>query len=108
MTMFQLKTYNTNPPGNFVYVQTEGISHRFPASPTIEHLVKDVSAFRIANNLPRASLAETLEDVDRFQCARLENSSSWCWQCAESFEQSHHNHPFFAKACASCGTPVTK
>lgn len=104
---WQLKTYNANPPGNFCFTQTDGVVHRFPPNPVIEQLVKAISAFRIANNLPRGSLAETLEDVDRQQCARLGNSENWCWDSAESFERTHANHPFISASCATCGgTPV--
>lgn len=101
-----LKNYNVNPPGNFMYEQGQGIHHRFRPNPVIEQLVKEVSEFRIANHLPRASLAETLEDVDRYQCARLNNSENWCWDCPDSFERTHQNHPFITKSCTTCGTPL--
>ena len=101
---FQLKNYNNNPPGNFCYEQTTGIRYSFRADVGIEQLVKAVSAFRIANHLPRGSLAETLEDVDRYNCARLGNNPDYCWDCPQNFTDSHQSHPFVKAACATCGT----
>jgi hypothetical protein len=104
--MWQLKNYNTNPPGNFSYEQKSGIHHIFRAQPVIEQLVKDVSSFRIANNLPRGSLAETLEDVDRQNCDRLGNNPAWCWNSEDTFDKTHSSHPFVKTFCATCGTVV--
>lgn len=100
----QLKSYNVNPPGNYSYEQTQGIPRRFGAQPVIEGIVKTVSNFRIANKLQRASLAECLEDVDRYTCARLHNNPDYCWDCPQSFEESHKSHLFVKPSCASCGT----
>ena len=106
--MIILKSYNNPLPNNYVYEQTEGIRHHFAASPIIEELVKAVSDFRIANNLPRASLAECLEDVDRYQCATRNNDGRYCWDCPESFEQIRQQHRFVKQGCpGGCGTPVT-
>jgi hypothetical protein len=104
--MWILKSYENSLPGNYVYTQTIGIRHTFPSGPVIEELVKLVSAFRIANNLPRASLAETLEDVDTYQCAVQNNNPDYCRDCEGCFEQARSSHRFFAAPCSSCGTPV--
>lgn len=103
-----LKTYFDPLPNNYVYEQTQGIRHKFPANPIIEEVVKKVSDFRIANNLPRASLSECLEDVDRHNCAMRNNDERWCWNCAESFERVHQNHRFIAQGCAGCGQVVSQ
>lgn len=104
--MFILKSYNNPLPNNYFYEQTEGIRHSFRASPIIEEVVKSVSAFRIANNLSRGSLAECLEDVDRYQCAARNNDGRYCWDCPEPFEKIRQFHRFVEKGCATCGTPV--
>jgi hypothetical protein len=106
--MWQLKSYNNNPPGNFCYEQAFGIFFRFKAEPVIEQLAKTVSSFRIANHLPRGSLAESLEDVDSFNCGRLGNNPAYCWDSPESFTTTHAGHPFVKPFCATCGTPTNQ
>lgn len=103
--MFILKSYQQPIPGNYFYAQTEGIQHRFAAVPFIEDVAKNVSAFRIANKLRRGSLAESLEDVDIFNCAIRNNDEKFCRECSDSFESVHANHPFVKRSCATCGTP---
>ena len=105
--MWLLKSYNNTLPNNYGYTQTTGIHHRFANNPVIEEVVKAVSAFRIANRLPRASLAETLEDVDRYNCAVRNNSPEYCWDCPDSFEGVRANHRFVTQGCATCGTVIT-
>ena len=105
--MFLLKSYNNPLPNNYGYTQTVGIYHRFATNPIIEEVVKAVSAFRIANHLPRASLAESLEDVDRYQCAVRNNNPEYCWECSESFERARANHRFVSASCGTCGTPIS-
>jgi hypothetical protein len=106
--MWLLKSYNNPLPNNYVYTQTVGISHKFAASPLIEEVAKAVSDFRIANRLPRASLAETLEDVDRYNCAVRKNDERWCWDCPGTFESARQNHRFVSASCATCGTPINQ
>ena len=106
--MWLLKSYANPLPNNYVYTQTVGIVHQFTPNPIIEEVVKAVSDFRIANRLPRASLAETLEDVDRFQCYVRKNDERWCWNCQETFERVRQNHRYVNMSCGSCGTPITQ
>jgi hypothetical protein len=103
--MFILKSFRQPIPGNYYYVQTFGIVHTFDANPMVEEVAKAVSSFRIANKLPRASLVESLEDVDVFTCARLLNNPNFCRECENSWFSVHSDHPFIKKPCASCGTP---
>jgi len=105
--MWILKNYGQPIPGNYFFVQRTGIYHTFPAVPFIEEVAKAVSSFRIANKLPRPSLAESLEDVDSFNCEIRNNDPKYCRQCEESqtFESIHANHPFVKPPCATCGTP---
>lgn len=104
---WQLKHYGHSPPGNYSYVQTVGHFRVFPSLPSIEEVAKAVSQFRTANRLPRASLGESLEDVDGFNCARIGNHPDWCWESQQTFEQTHSGHPFIRPACSTCGKPVT-
>ena len=104
--MVILKSYNSAPPGSYHYEQSEGIRHKFSQSPTIEDVAKRVSDFRIGNNLRRASLGESLEDVDTFICSQLRNSPQFCRQIDSSFAEARSNHPFFQEDCPTCGTPV--
>lgn len=103
--MFVLKNYNQPIPNNYFYVQRHGIYQTFAANPIIEEVAKAVSAFRIANKLPRASLAESLEDIDRFNCEVRNNDERWCRKCADEtpFEQIRPTHRFVRQSCATCG-----
>ena len=103
--MWLLKSYSNPLPNNYVYEQN---GHSFKANPIIEEVVKDVSNFRIANNLPRASLSECLEDVDCYNCAIRKNDGRFCWDSPESFERIHKDHRFVKQNCAGCGTVVTQ
>lgn len=106
--MFILKSYNLPLPNNYCYVQTEGARHVFKAMPVIEELAKAVSAFRVANHLSRASLAECLEDIDKFNCAARNNDPGVCWDCASTFAQARSSHPFLKPPCPSCGKPLNE
>lgn len=105
--MWILKSFNNPLPNNYAYTQTEGIRQVFTPSPIIEILVKSVSAFRIANNLPRASLAETLEDVDCYQCAIRNNNRDYCREC-DNYAKARSEHRFVKTSCETCGTPVNE
>lgn len=100
--MFVLITYSPMPPGQFPYVQTEGITHKFPGDCDIMLQAKRVHDFRKGNNLPRKSLEECLEDIDRYTCARLGNDPLFCTEIENvSFVTIHPN---VAKGgCATCG-----
>jgi hypothetical protein len=104
--MFLLKSYKQPIPGNYFYVQTGTIAHQFAPLPFIEEIAKAVSSFRIANHLPRASLAESLEDVDQFNCAVRNNDPNLCFWCDGNFESARPQHHFVKKSCESCGTPI--
>jgi hypothetical protein len=103
--MWTLKSFRQMIPGNYFYEQREPIAHKFDATPSIEDLAYRVSQFRVANKISRASLSESFEDVVLYQCARLNNSPEWCFEC-QNFEAANHNHPFFRKDCPTCGKNV--
>jgi hypothetical protein len=102
--MWLLKSYKQPIPGNYFFVQNGKINHQFAPQPFIEEIAKNVSALRIANRLPRASLAESLEDVDTFNCASRNNDPKYCFWHEGNFESARSQHPYVKKSCESCGT----
>lgn len=106
MNPYRLKSYAEAPPGTYTYTQVTGISREFPPQPLIEAQAKIVSAFRQGNNLPRASLLETLEDVDRQNCYRLGNNLRWCYYNDQRFVASEFGAFINGKGCAGCGAKL--
>ena len=74
--MCRLKTYEVTPPGGYPFKEDDG--RKFKSVPMIEEQARAVAAYRAANNRPRASVREALEDVDRYTCQRLGNMPQWC------------------------------
>lgn len=103
--MFLLKSYKSPLPGNYSYIQTDGIRCEFKAQPFIEEIAKSVSLFRRANKLPRATMNESLEDVDIYNCAIRGNSPEYCFE-ADSFLAARAGHPWFRQDCPTCGTKI--
>lgn len=104
--MWLLKSYSQPIPNNYFYTQTDGIQHTFAPQPFIEEVAKSVSSFRIANKLPRASLVESLEDIDKYQCAVRGNDPKYCYEANSSFEDARASHHFIKKGCPTCGVAV--
>lgn len=99
--MWILISYTPFPPGQFPYVQTEGIVKKFQGDCDINMQAKRVYDFRKGNNLPRASLNEALEDIDRYTCQRLGNDPQYCRDTEQSFQTIHP--PLAKSGCATCG-----
>lgn len=74
----RLRTYDVVPPGGYPFENYKGIYRRFPSEPLIEAQAQIVSQFRQANGIPRASVAECLEDVDIYTCRRLGCDHRFC------------------------------
>jgi len=110
MAQCRLRSYDANPPGNFPYVQTQGIKHEFTAEPVIEAQAKIVSSFRAANALPRASVKECLEDIDHYTAARLGCHRSWTVPINSPAEEKTvalpQSHPLVTKPCRGCGAQI--
>lgn len=107
MRCYRLRSYDQSPPGSYPYEQTEGIRKQFAAVPLIESQAQAVSAFRKGNSLPRASLKESLEDVDRYQCLRLGFNPSYCIPCAgETVVALNTSSPMVNPPCRGCGIRV--
>ncbi len=106
----RLRTYESNPPGGFPYVQVQDIRHNFPSQPLIEAQAKIVSSFRAANGLPRASVRECLEDIDRFNALRLGCHRMWTVPVGTTAADARvislqQNHPAISE-CAGCGATI--
>ncbi len=86
--MTRLKNYTTTPPGMYPFRQTEGIAHKFEAIADIFDQARLVMAFRAGNNLPRATLAEAVEDIDKYTCERLGSMGKWCQNTDKTFQES--------------------
>jgi hypothetical protein len=101
---YRLRTYEITPTGGYPF--SEG-GHNFPSQPMIEAQAKIVSNYRKGNGMPRASLAESLADVDCYQCQRLGNMPQWCIP-ADSANQVAlpATAPIIAPPCKGCGAPV--
>lgn len=104
----RLKSYEIGPPGSYVYKQEQGIRRPFGPSPSIEGLAAELSGFRTKNGLPRASVQESLEDIDAYTCFRLGNMPAYC-TCSDS--QGNPTPALNAgspigKPCRGCGAPI--
>lgn len=81
--MLWLKSLYDCPPGEFSYVQTEGIEKRFEQTPLIKELASRLSDFRKGNQLPRPSFGEALEDIVVYTVARLKGNPQWCYDAGD-------------------------
>ena len=109
---FRLRTYDQAPPGGYPFEQFEGIYRKFASVPLIEDQAKAVAAFRAGNHLPRASVAEALQDVDSYTCQRLGNNPGFCIPCDQAAAGGvqpvalNASSPIISP-CGGCGAPVT-
>ena len=105
-TRYKLRTYDSTPPGGYVYIQQKGISRKFPSVPVIEDQAQAVYQFRKANGLPRASIDEALADIENFTCYRLGGMTEWCYP-----EDANNPGPPSGvvqgkKPCRGCGSAI--
>jgi len=107
MSACRLKTYEITPPGGYPYEEADG-SKKYPSSPMIEDVARQVAAYRAKNKRPRASLRESLEDVDAFTCRRLGNMAQWCLCNDQAAGQVSFGpgSPIVDPTCKSCGAAV--
>lgn len=103
----KLRSYDISPPGGFPYVQEQGIRHVFPSIPMIEDQARNVAAFRRANNLDRSSVADSLADVDAFQCKRLGCMTNYCVDTENPSMAIAASAPVLQGRCKGCGAPVS-
>lgn len=76
--IWRLINHNDVLPGAFRYEDRQMGSHRFGPNEDIDKLAAEVSSFRTANKLKRATVEECLIDVDRFNAARVGGNPRWC------------------------------
>jgi hypothetical protein len=102
----RLKTYELNPPGGYPFQDSDG--KIFLSVPMIEDQAKAVAAYRAKNNRPRASVRESLEDVDSYQCQRLGNMPQWCLCDGQGAGQVAFgpSSPIVNPGCQGCGAQV--
>ena len=100
-----LISFNTVPPGEYFYEQTEGIRKKFGHTPELNELAGRVAAFRKGNNLPRATSAEALQDIITYTCQRLGNNPRFCYDTEKPFDQLVSTGKS-GSGCSSCGAPV--
>ncbi len=109
MREYRLRSYAIPLPGGYSYVQPEPKGRKFPAQPMPEAQAQTVWDYRKGNGLPRASYAECLVDVDRYQCIRLGNNPMFCIpvnQDAVNQVAVASNAPGL-QPCATCGAKVS-
>lgn len=77
---YRLIKFSPHPPGEFPYKQSvDGKVISWPGDGfDIKQQAQRISKFRKANNLPRSSIPEVVEDLDLYTCQRLGNSPKWC------------------------------
>lgn len=98
----RLKNIRGFAPGGYPYQQPAPKPHYFKAeSYDLKQQAIIVSQYRLANGLPRSSLAETMEDIDAYTCQRLGGNPRWCFDTDKGYTTAH---PQLAKGgCGSCG-----
>lgn len=105
---YRLKSYDLSPPGGFPYDDPAG--KRFPSQPLIEAQAQTVARWRAANGKPRATVKESLQDVDQQTCKRLGNMRQFCVLCdaaaAAASVALNQSSPIVAPPCGGCGAPI--
>lgn len=92
------------PPSEFVYEQAvNGKVIKWKGDGLdLKQQAERVSAFRAKNGLPRASVAETMDDIDLFTCARLGGMSAYCSDAdspRSAVQVARHG-------CSGCGAKI--
>ncbi len=80
--------------------------------PVIEDIARSLSAYRRGNGKPRSSVAECMQDVDMFQCARLNCDQRYCVSTSPKAGADPHialspSSPVLNTGpCKGCGVPA--
>lgn len=98
--MFWLLSTRSFPPGEWSYNQTEGIGHKFGSNSELGALIAQVLSFRKSNKISGANYNQVYEDVIRYTCQRLKNSSQWCF---DTDRPPGDFIPDMSKGCGGCG-----
>lgn len=102
---YRLRTYDLSPPGG--YCVEQGAFNR--CEPDITALARMLLEYRQGNGKPRATLAECLQDCDRFQCLRLGNNPQFCIAADAQMQVAiSSTSPYVAPPCKGCGAVLTQ
>lgn len=92
-------------PGGYVYVEPafgNQPEQLFKAeSYDLKQQAKIVLQFRLANKRPRATLEETMEDIDIYTCQRLGGHKRWCRDSNKTYVE--HHPQVVPRGCGTCG-----
>ena len=103
---YRLRTYDISPPGG--YCVEQGAFNR--CEPDITALARMLLEYRKGNGKGRATLAECIQDCDRFQCLRLGNNPQYCIAADAQIQMQvsiNQTSPYIAPPCRGCGATVT-
>jgi hypothetical protein len=106
---YQLVNPLSVPPGEYIYLQEEGIRKRFEGTPLVDLQATAVSNFRRANGLPRATFDDALEDVVQYTCKRLGGHKRWCYETGKAVSFAEGSTMLRARktgGCGGCGAKV--
>lgn len=93
------------PPGGYPYEQTvKGVTYKFPdIGLDITSQSQKISSFRKQNGFPRATLEETVEDVNLFTCLRLGCDPRFC---SDGVTKQATVQKVERRGCSSCGAVI--
>lgn len=93
------------PPGAFPYSQTvNGVTYKWPdVGLDLVSQAQKISSFRKANNLPRASLDDSIEDLNIYTCQRLGCDPRWC---DDGVTKQVHIQTNTGGGCRTCGVRI--
>jgi len=103
--MIYLRSYTPFPPGEFLYEQKYpgGVMLFKGDGLSMEQQAKRVVDFRKGNQLDRATLSQTIEDISIFTCTRLGGMTKWCVDSDAPVVAFVGNS---GGGCSTCGRPV--
>lgn len=81
--MIRVADFHKVPPGGYYFDQQferdgKRFNMHFKSHPEAGTQAARIAGFRKANNLPRATPVDALEDLGSFTCARLPEGNKWC------------------------------
>ncbi len=111
MSRYRLRTYDSNPPGGYPFVEVyKGVTKKYHAQPMPEPQAEAIADFRRANGWPRATKKEALEDLGQYTCQRLGGMLTYCIEVNKQdvpIIPLAPSHPIMGGRCAGCGAVLT-
>ena len=106
----RIRAIDQTIPGGWLYEQTGYKPRKFGPHPIVEPLASEMSSYRTANNLPRATHDECVTDASYFNGTRLGCDPRWTIQGDADYpdqprriEEPDWKRP---KGCKGCGAKV--